>query len=68
MCTSAQGSTYAVAAETGPDTGVFTMEVALTGYSLGTAHNNPQATHKTHQLVAQVHSTGHGDLDHGWTN
>ena len=27
MCTSSTGSTYAVAAETGPDTGVFEMEV-----------------------------------------
>jgi len=53
MCTSAKGSTYAVAAETGPDTGVFEMEVALTGYALTTA----QTIHRllqTHQPVAQV--------------
>jgi len=34
MCTTANGSAYAIAAETGPDTGVFEMEVALTGYAL----------------------------------
>ena len=36
MCTGSSGTgTHAVAAETGPDTGVFTqMEVALTGYAL----------------------------------
>jgi hypothetical protein len=32
---------YYVAAETGPDTGVFEAEVALTGYSLTQAHNTP---------------------------
>jgi len=58
MCTTAQGSTFAVAAETGPDTGVFTMEVALTGYSLGTANNNPQATANTSTCSA-TSSTGH---------
>jgi len=41
MCTSSTGATYAVAAETGPDTGVFTMEVALEGYALTQAHNTP---------------------------
>ena len=41
MCTSANGSTYAVAAETGPDTGVFEMEIALEGYQLSQAHNTP---------------------------
>jgi len=44
MCTSTSGSTTYVAAETGPDTGVFTAEIQLTGYTLTTAHNNPQAT------------------------
>jgi len=39
MCTSAD-SLYAVAAETGPDTGVFTMEVALQGYQLTTSGTN----------------------------
>jgi len=58
MCTSAQGSTYAVAAETGPDTGVFTMEVALTGYSLSTASPNPQATADT-STCSSTSSTGH---------
>jgi hypothetical protein len=43
MCTSAS-STYAVAAETGPDTGVFTMEVALQGYQLAQASNTPSAS------------------------
>jgi len=40
MCTTA-GSKYTVAAETGPDTGIFTAEIALLGYSLATATNNP---------------------------
>ena len=60
MCTTANGSTFAVAAETGPDTGVFEMEVALTGYSLGTAHNNPQASADT-STCSGSSSTG-GDL------
>ena len=58
MCTTAQGSAYAVAAETGVDTGVFEMEVALTGYSLGTAHNNPQSTANT-STCSSSSSTGH---------
>jgi len=41
MCTSDTGSKTYVALETGPDTGVFTNEVALQGYNLTTAHNNP---------------------------
>ena len=41
MCTSSTDATYAIAAETGPDTGVFTMEVALEGYNLTQAHNTP---------------------------
>ena len=32
MCTTANGSAYYIAAETGPDTGVYTAEVALTGF------------------------------------
>ena len=40
MCTTS-GSKYFVAAESGPDTGVFTAEIALLGYSLSTATNNP---------------------------
>ncbi|NWK05012.1 hypothetical protein HX833_02805 [Marine Group I thaumarchaeote] len=44
MCTTANGSAYAVAAETGPDTGVFTMEVALQGYQLAAATNTPSAS------------------------
>jgi hypothetical protein len=58
MCTSAQGSAFAVAAETGPDTGIFTMEVALTGYSLAQAHSNPQSTTNTSTCSA-TSSTGH---------
>ena len=42
MCTSSTDATYAVAAETGPDTGVFTMEVALEGYALTTGPLIPQ--------------------------
>ena len=41
MCTTTTGTTTYVALETGPDTGVFTNEVALTGYALTTAHNAP---------------------------
>ena len=41
MCTTANGSAFYIAAETGPDTGVFTAEVALEGYSLAQAHNTP---------------------------
>nr|AIF23996.1 PKD domain-containing protein [uncultured marine thaumarchaeote SAT1000_22_D06] len=67
MCTSAQGSTYAVAAETGPDTGVFTMEVALTGYSLSTANNNPQATANT-STCSSSSSTGHDLIMAGQTD
>jgi hypothetical protein len=44
MCTSTTGSAYGVAAETGPDTGVFTMEVALQGYQLAQASNTPSAS------------------------
>jgi len=44
MCTTANGSAYAGAAETGPDTGVFTMEVALQGYQLAAATNTPSAS------------------------
>jgi hypothetical protein len=58
MCTSSTGSTYAVAAETGPDTGVFEMEVALTGYTLTTANNNPQATANSNTCSSSS-STGH---------
>ena len=67
MCTTAQGSAYAVAAETGPDTGVFEMEVALTGYSLGTAHNNPQKTADT-STCSSTSSTGHDLLMSGQTD
>jgi len=67
MCTSAKGSTYAVAAETGPDTGVFTMEVALTGYSLTTGTNNPQATANT-VTCSQSSSTGHDLIMAGQTD
>ena len=67
MCTTAQGSAYAVAAETGPDTGVFEMEVALTGYSLGTANNNPQATADT-STCSSTSSTGHDLIMAGQTD
>ena len=67
MCTTAQGSAYAVAAETGPDTGVFTMEVALTGYSLATANNNPQATANT-STCSSSSSTGHDLIMAGQTD
>ena len=42
MCTTASGSTFGIGAESGVDTGVFTAEVLLTGYSLA-ANNNPQS-------------------------
>ena len=67
MCTSSTGSTYAVAAETGPDTGVFEMEVALTGYALTTAHNNPQATADTNTCSSSS-STGHDLIMAGQTD
>jgi hypothetical protein len=67
MCTTAQGSAYAVAAETGPDTGVFEMEVALTGYSLATATINPQATANTSTCSASS-STGHDLIMAGQTD
>ncbi len=41
MCTTDTGTKTYVAAETGPDTGVFTAEVALEGYNLAQAHNTP---------------------------
>jgi len=41
MCTTANGSAFYIAAETGPDTGVFEAEVALEGYALTQAHNTP---------------------------
>jgi len=42
MCTGTGSSAaYYIAAETGPDTGVFTAEVALEGYALAQAHNTP---------------------------
>ena len=41
MCTTTNGSAFYIAAETGPDTGVFTAEVALEGYALTQAHNTP---------------------------
>ena len=67
MCTSANGSTYAVAAETGPDTGVFEMEVALTGYALTTANNNPQATTNS-STCSSSSSTGHDLIMAGQTD
>ena len=67
MCTTANGSAYAVAAETGPDTGVFEMEVALTGYSLSTAHNDPQATTNT-STCSSSSSTGHDLIMAGQTD
>jgi hypothetical protein len=41
MCTSSTSSSYYTATESGPDTGVFTAEVALEGYALTQAHNTP---------------------------
>jgi len=67
MCTTANGSAYAVAAETGPDTGVFEMEVALTGYALTTAHNNPQAT-ADGSTCSSSSSTGHDLIMAGQTD
>ena len=46
MCTSSTGSTYAVAAETGPDTGVFDNGGCVGQViTLTTAHNNPQCSY-----------------------
>jgi len=68
MCTTTNGSTYAVAAETGPDTGVFTMEVALTGYDLSTAHNNPNASSADTSTCSSSSSTGHDLIMAGQTD
>jgi len=67
MCTTGNGSTYAVAAETGPDTGVFTMEVALTGYALGTAHNTPTTVGQS-STCSSSSSTGHDLIMAGQTD
>lgn len=67
MCTTGQGSAYAVAAETGPNTGVFEMEVSLTGYSLTTAHNDPQATADTSSCSSSS-STAHDLIMAGQTD
>jgi len=55
MCETGTGA-YAVAAETGPDTGVFTMEVSLAGYQLTTAHNDPGSPT---DVCSTSSSTGH---------
>ena len=55
MCETGTGA-YAVAAETGPDTGVFTMEVSLAGYELTTAHNDPGSPT---DVCSTSSSTGH---------
>jgi hypothetical protein len=64
MCTTA-GSKYFVAAETGVDTGVFTAEIALLGYALGTAHNTPPDTvgacSQTESTAGQLLTAGQTD-------
>jgi len=66
MCTTS-GSKYTVAAETGPDTGVFTAEIALLGYSLATATINPDGVDNT-QACSQTDSTAGQLLTKGQTD
>ena len=65
MCTTANGSAYAVAAETGPDTGVFEMEIALEGYQLAQAHNTPS---ESSSACSSTSSTGHELQTEGQTD
>jgi hypothetical protein len=65
MCTTANGSAYAVAAETGPDTGVFEMEIALEGYQLAQAHNTPS---ESSSACSSSSSTGHDLIMAGQTD
>jgi len=48
MCTTAS-SKYFVGAETGPDTGIFTSEIALQGYAGGNEYNTPNETNACSQ-------------------
>jgi len=64
MCTSTTGSTTYVAAESGPDTGVFTAEVALEGYALSQAHNTPSqgdACSATDDTAGEIQTAGQTD-------
>ncbi len=64
MCTSTTGSTTYVAAETGPDTGVFTAEVALEGYNLSQAHNTPtqgDVCSATDDTAGEIQTAGQTD-------
>ena len=64
MCTSSTGSTYYIAAETGPDTGVFTAEVALEGYALSQAHNTPSqgdACSSSSSTAGELQTAGQSD-------
>jgi len=65
MCTvSGTGSATYVAAETGPDTGVFTAEVALEGYALGQAHNTPtvgDVCSATDDTAGEIQTAGQTD-------
>ena len=64
MCTTTTGSTTYVAAETGPDTGVFTAEVALEGYALTQAHNTPtqgDACSATDDTAGEIQTAGQTD-------
>ena len=64
MCTTSTGSTTYVAAETGPDTGVFTAEVALEGYALSQAHNTPSqgdACSNSDDTAGEIQTAGQTD-------
>lgn len=64
MCTTAT-SKYFVGAETGPDTGIFTSEIALKGYTGDNAINSPTASSNT---CSQSDSTANSILTSGQTD
>jgi hypothetical protein len=64
MCTTSTGSTTYVAAESGPDTGVFEAEIALEGYALAQAHNTPSqgdACSATDDTAGEIQTAGQTD-------
>ncbi len=64
MCTTAS-SKYFVGAETGPDTGIFTAEIALKGYTGDNANNSPTTSSNT---CSQSDSTANEILTAGQTD
>ena len=64
MCTTAS-SKYFVAAETGPDTGIFTSEIALLGYNADNAINSPGVVAN---ICSQSDSTANSIITAGQTD